>query len=929
MKIRKLKLEAALLLAAVMACSAPASTGTLTLTASAATGTQVKLNVKSKTLKAGQKDYKLKLVNNKQKWKIKKATSTKASVCKPYGRKNTYVLLKGQKKGDATIRVKIARTVTKNGKKATKSKWLSCKVRVKKAAAETAPDKTESVNGDATATDQAQLEAALKNPGTKTLRLQTEAADTFTIPKADYKDIELTVDAPNADVVNNGTFKSISVLAIKDSTWFENAVGNLLNVFAKSSRIVVQQGASVNDISFASPDAQAKVSIAQGSFVKNIFVPQDAQRAKMDVDVSGSVENIQLAAPDADVKMAVAENGAVNKVSMDDTAGSAKVGLDVKGTVSNVLLDAPNADVSFAVNDNGKVDGVTVSKEMNVAVSGTAKSAVALKVSAAAKITAFTGIALESSANVSIVLEKGAEGSSIKITGNLATIEVNVENKTGQGISVNTPNGNYTVSEGSSKDITVDAPSSSGNSSSSGGSSSGGSSFGGSSSGGSSSGGSSSGGSSSGDQTTPPTGIMLDHTDFTMKLGQEDTLCVSTNPKGAGRLENILWDGGHDTVTITPSFDWETRDTLKLKANAVGITYITVSADVYGTEKNSALLLPNQSKTIVVTVTEDGNAPESAAKIKLTPMAASIDVGETTAVTAEIESPQDATIYVTEWRYSSAALDPVDSGLPWEFQVRGRAKGKGTVTAIVTVNLADGTQTKVAQTVEIEVTDKNAPDPEGVSPYYWLNAQSVTPIEVGKKCHLSLQYDSSRYYGLKITKVEWTLSDESILRIDEKRLSEIDFTSLKAGECTLTADITFTTGPKTFTKQVSEKILVRNLPKIACSASVTSGAALNSLELKANFTATADGANVPIQSFERSSVGLNAPQWPSNVELREDTFVLTDATVLNYDNLPITIHLESGENITAKLKITITKDSSGAYSAVMECTDIEWTFDFA
>ena len=186
MRIRQLKLEVAVLLAAVMTCSAPACAGMPVLTASAAAKAQVRLNVESKTLKVGQKDYKLKLVNNKQNWKIRKVTTTKASVCRPYGRKNTYVLLKGKKKGTATIRVKAVRTVTKNGKKTTKSKWLSCKVRVKQPAPDTnAPDTPEAVDGDVAVSNQTQLENALKNAETRTLRLQTEAADTFTIPKAD------------------------------------------------------------------------------------------------------------------------------------------------------------------------------------------------------------------------------------------------------------------------------------------------------------------------------------------------------------------------------------------------------------------------------------------------------------------------------------------------------------------------------------------------------------------------------------------------------------------------------------------------------------------------------------------------------------------------------------------------------------------------
>lgn len=1007
MRIRQLKLEVAVLLAAVMTCSAPASAGMPALTASAAAKAQVRLNVESKTLNAGQKGYKLKLVNNKQKWKIQKVTTTKASVCKPYGRKNTYVLLKGKKNGTATIRVKAVRTVTKNGKKTTKSKWLSCKVRVKQKAPDTnVPDTAEAVNGDVTVSNQAQLENALKNTKTRTLCLQTDAADTFTIPKADYKDIALTVDAPNADVVNNGTFQSISVLAIKDSTWLENAVGNIFNVLAKAARFVVQPGAdvngitfsqagakvslevngSVNSVSFTAPDADAKVSVAQGSNVSNVSVAEDAQRTKVDADVDGSIGNMQLTAPDADVKMAVAKSGTVNglsmvtqakgtkvdltvdgqvgnvsfaapqadikvavaeggtvsKVAMDAAADSAKVGLDVKGSVTDVSLDAPKADVSLAVDGSGKVGSVAVSKEMNLAMSGTAKGAIAVKVSAAAKITASTGIALESSAAISLVLEKGAEGSSVKITGNLAAVKVNVENKTGQNVAVNTPNGNYTVSKGSSKDITVNAPSTSGGGSLSGSSSSGGSSFGGSSSGGSSSGGSSSGGSgSTGDQTSGTLkGIMLDHTDFTMKPGQEETICVSVEPEASGRLENIRWSGGNDAVSST--FEYATIHTLKLKAEKVGIAVISVTADVYGPEKDSAILLPNQTKTIVVTVTEDGNAPKPTAKLKLTPKSPSIAVGEKTEITAEIESPADATIESTNWIYHIGEIIlPEGAGSNESFVVEGRLKGIGTVTAITTVKLPDGTTETVTGTIEIEVTDENAPDPEKVEPYFWLVGKdkdgSIAPLIVDEKCNLSVQ-DNSRAYGLNIIKVEWASSDESVVRIDEQRLSEVDITGLKKGSSTLTAVVTYTTGPKTFTKTVSEKFSVlETMPAIkVTTAEIVTGDALSKLIAPYN-DATDYGVHIALQDAadnEPVDIKYNNARandrlyyaWRNGVrsgvfQVRYEEDTVKDS-VEYIAPVTIPIHLDSKEYtlyLNVRLKIT-----DSWTKVAVTCEDLSW-----
>ena len=66
MRIRQLKLEAAVLLAFILSFGTAVAPCMPVPATSAAAQKQVKLNVRSKTLKVGQKGYKLKLVNNQQ-----------------------------------------------------------------------------------------------------------------------------------------------------------------------------------------------------------------------------------------------------------------------------------------------------------------------------------------------------------------------------------------------------------------------------------------------------------------------------------------------------------------------------------------------------------------------------------------------------------------------------------------------------------------------------------------------------------------------------------------------------------------------------------------------------------------------------------------------------------------------------------------------
>lgn len=845
MRIRQLKLEAAVLLAFILSFGTAVAPCVPVPGTSAAAQKQVKLNVKSKTLKVGQKGYKLKLVNNQQGWKIKKVTTTNAAVCKPYGKKKTYVLLKGNGKGSAAIQVKVTRTVVKNGKKTTKSKQLSCKVRVK---ADAAKDTEQTLKEDVTVSGQQQLEAALKNPATKTLRFQTEDEGAFTIPKADYPEIDLIVDAPNADMENNGTFKSISVQAIKDSTWLENAAGNFLNILAKTARIVVSQGAgvsgiafaqtgakvalevngTVNEVSFRSPDTDAKVSVSQGGFLGNVSVEEAAQRTKLDMDVSGSVGDVKLAAPQSDMNMAVADGGMVSNVSLDTAAENAKADMDVKGTVSDVSLDAPKADVKMAVDENGKVNDVTVSKEMTIALSGSTKTAIPLKISASATITTSANVALDSSAGLNLVLEKGSEGSSIKISGNTAAVSLKVQNRTEINITIHTSTGNITIVKNSSRDITVSAPSASGSSASAGssyGSSSSASSpSAGSSSGGSSSAGSSSGGSSSSDSESEdnktdaePKGIAVDRTYFTMKKGEEQEIYFSADPKEAGRLcdFNTVTFGRNTNVTyIYEKEDDPAPIGIKITARYAGTEVIHMRADIMGNEEDSPIILRNQGKVIRIQVTEDGAAPVS--EIKLTTDSASIEKGDSVHASLQLNAPEGAKLTRVEFldTHNLGGVMSVDlDGRTLEettasCNITGTAAGNDELTALATVELADGTEEKIASNVvPLEVTD-STPDPSAEETTVELN--TVPGLPVDELAFISAELDVHAY-SARIMKTKWTSSDPNIIHVysDEVNRDYISITGVALGKATITAEITIVTSSQIFTKKASSEVEVK------------------------------------------------------------------------------------------------------------------------
>lgn len=322
------------------------------------------LSAKKVTLEVGKKKtLKVKNIdkNATLKWSSNKKTVATVS---------SMGVVKAVKAGTATITCKVT---TKNKKKYT----LTCKVTVKKATANKISK---------TVSTQKELETALKTKNLTKLTIQTEEEITFTIPEGTYDKVALTVDAPKADVINFGKFKSINIKAIKPNTWKENASGNAIKITAVDARIVVEAGASL-----------AKVSVTQDG-------------GKIKIEATGTIDAIEISAP--------------------------------------VIVD-------LAV--DGKVGEVAVKAAAVVSVEGNTTEAVPIKVSenaTGATLSSSTPVEVEAATDVSLTLEKGAEGSKVEATGE--NTQVAVKNDTTEAVKVTTPAGTQEVAKDTSSKVNTD-----------------------------------------------------------------------------------------------------------------------------------------------------------------------------------------------------------------------------------------------------------------------------------------------------------------------------------------------------------------------------------------------------------------------------------------------------------------------------------------
>ncbi len=311
----------------------------------------VGLNTTFKTLKVGQSNYKLKLTNNTIGWKVTKAVSTDKSIVAVQKKAASYVTLKGKSAGRATIRVSLKTAARKTNN----TKTLRCRVKVVETSTTTptTPEPTtpsvDPVQSTAKVTTQTELDAALKNTAVTSITIDTTAAASFNIPSGQYNNVDLTVNAPNADVENSATFKSVT---IKNDTWTEKARGNSLRVEALKARVVVDAAASVAGITVTS--ANADIAIVVNGTAAGITVS-----AKAKLNLTGS------ATAKVPVTIAAAATGSelISAIPVIlQAAANATIDLLAGAEESTVQVTSPSATVSVKNNTTKKI---TVTKADN------------------------------------------------------------------------------------------------------------------------------------------------------------------------------------------------------------------------------------------------------------------------------------------------------------------------------------------------------------------------------------------------------------------------------------------------------------------------------------------------------------------------------------------------------------------------------------
>ncbi len=195
----------------------------------------------------------------------------------------------------------------------------------------------EVLDENGTVSTQSELESILDSDIT-TITLQTKAEENFTIPSGDYSDKTLIVDAPNADVTNNGTFAAIEIRAIKPSTWHEQAVGNLLKVLASKANIVMGKNSSAS-IEVSEEGAVLTIT-SEGGKIEKITITKAAAiemygDSEDSVPITVEAENVKIS---SSVPLAVECKKKITlELTSDKAVTKSKIHADSEATIPTII----------------------------------------------------------------------------------------------------------------------------------------------------------------------------------------------------------------------------------------------------------------------------------------------------------------------------------------------------------------------------------------------------------------------------------------------------------------------------------------------------------------------------------------------------------------------------------------------------------------
>ncbi len=357
---------------------------------------------KSATLKVGQTKT-VKISKGSYKIVSIKVSSSKKSIAAVKASGKTAIKVTAKKAGKATITTRVK---AKKGK-TSKTFKLTTKVTVKK---EKEPKPVTETSK--TVNTQEELNAALADASITQITIGEEATS-ITIPSGDYSNVDLIVDAPKASIVNNGTFKSITIKAVAANTWTEQGADNAITVVNNNPvRIIVATAKKLASLVFTGSSIQTNIVQIKSGTLANLAVTSKEpvkvevegaskvgtvsvqSSAKVDVAVSDTamVSAVEVTGAGATVGVNASDNAKIDRVDVASSANSASVNVKAEGSssIKEVTTSAANSVTNVTANDKATVATVDVNGTANASISGTSNNVTVVDVKDASNTATVT-----------------------------------------------------------------------------------------------------------------------------------------------------------------------------------------------------------------------------------------------------------------------------------------------------------------------------------------------------------------------------------------------------------------------------------------------------------------------------------------------------------------------------------------------------------
>ncbi len=276
------------------------------------------------------------------------------------------ITVTGVKAGTATITTTLKAL---KGKKKIKTFKYTTTVTVKKAKIDPTPTPDVAVE----VSTQEELTKALANSKLTNLTIE-QAVKSLEIPEGTYDKVDLVVDAPDATIVNYGTFKSIEIKAVAADTYIEKGKGNNISVTAKKAVHIIVD--TLNEL----------LSLVFGSGTN-----QSNEKNKVEIK-NGNVDKIEVS-DNSNVDMKVQNSATVNSVDVKE-GSNVKIEAANQAQINNVNISGDGTKADITSDGNSKVDTVKVGEGGPEAIiSGDSKNKITLDIkdaNAGAKATVNT-----------------------------------------------------------------------------------------------------------------------------------------------------------------------------------------------------------------------------------------------------------------------------------------------------------------------------------------------------------------------------------------------------------------------------------------------------------------------------------------------------------------------------------------------------------